>query len=90
MNVNIKVSLTDEQRNNMHRRLTGKQTKGMVSRATVNEFMQGCLDSFLTEEAPPKLFGIGSITAQEQMEVDRLRAEGQPDNYIVGWIKGGR
>jgi hypothetical protein len=52
MNVNVKLSLTDEQRNTMFRRLTGKNTKGMVSRADVNQWVKEELERFLTLGSP--------------------------------------
>lgn len=52
MNVNVKISLTDEERNIMHRRLTGKNTKGMVSRADVNQWVKTELERFLTLGSP--------------------------------------
>lgn len=47
MNVNVKLSLTDEERNTMYRNMTGKDVKRMVSRAEVNEFVQGCIAGML-------------------------------------------
>ena len=52
MNVNIKLSLTDEERNVMFRRLTGKSGKGMVSRADVNNWVKEQLERFLTLGSP--------------------------------------
>jgi hypothetical protein len=52
MNVNVKLSLTDEERNTMFRRLTGKTTKGMVSRADVNQWVKDQLQTFLTLGSP--------------------------------------
>lgn len=52
MNVNCKLTLTDEQRNTMFRRLTGKATKGMVSRADVCNWVNEQLERFLTLGSP--------------------------------------
>lgn len=52
MNVNVKVTLTDEERNVMFRRLTGKNGKGMVSRAEVNQWVKDNLERFLTLGSP--------------------------------------
>ena len=52
MNVNCKIALTDEERNVMFRRLTGKNGKGMVSRADVNNWIKDHLQSFLTLGSP--------------------------------------
>lgn len=55
MNVNVKVALTDEQRNVMYRNLTGKDVKRMVSRREVNDFVQGCIDAVLQPGSTAKL-----------------------------------
>jgi hypothetical protein len=52
MNVNVKISISDEDRNLMFRRLTGKDTKGMVSRADVNTWVKEQLERFLTVGSP--------------------------------------
>ena len=52
MNVNVKLSLTDEQRNVLKRRLTGKDVKAMISRKEVNELVQDFIASLLTGDAP--------------------------------------
>lgn len=52
MNLNCKLSLTDEQRNAIKRHLTGKDVKAMATRAEVCELVQELLEPFLT--APPK------------------------------------
>jgi hypothetical protein len=40
VNVNCKVTLTDDERNKMFRSLNGNNGKGMVSRADVNNFVK--------------------------------------------------
>lgn len=52
MNVNVKVTLTDEERNVMHNRLTGTLSKKMVSRADVNEFVKAKIERFLQVGSP--------------------------------------
>ena len=47
MNVNVKLSISDEDRNRMHNRLTGTNTKKMVSRADVNDWVKTQLEKFL-------------------------------------------
>ena len=49
MNVNVRVSLTDEQRNILKKRLTGKDVKAMVTRAEVNELVYAHIHSLLNE-----------------------------------------
>jgi len=47
MNGNFKYSMTDEQRNKLHNRLTGTNTKKLASRADVCEFLKSSLDKIL-------------------------------------------
>ncbi len=50
MNVNVKVSLTDEQRETMFRRLNFDK-KGLVSRKDVNDFVQTKISQSLNGDA---------------------------------------
>ncbi len=52
MNGNFKYTLTDEQRNQLYINLTGKNTKGMVSRADVCRLLQEALDEALKVYRP--------------------------------------
>jgi hypothetical protein len=52
MNVNVKLSISDEDRNLMSRRLTGKDSKKMVSRAEVNVWVKEQLEKFLRLGSP--------------------------------------
>ena len=47
MNVNVKISLTDEERNTLYRRITGKDVKRMISRKEVCELVQQHIDDLL-------------------------------------------
>jgi len=79
MNVNCKLSLTDEQRNTMFRRLTGKTGKGMVSRADVNNWVKDHLQSFLS---------LGSPTTEQVEEVETVRLTDEEfDNLEQGEIE---
>ena len=94
MKVNVKLSLSDEERNIMAVNISGKDSKRMVTRAEVNEFVQGCMDCItdaiigqpVTEMKPAK----NPLSSDEQAEVERLRAMGKSDSYIRGWLQVGR
>ena len=91
MNVNVKLSLTDEQRNVMYRNMTGKDVKRMVSRAEVNEFVRGCLAA-VVEDAPvdgegQPIHEVTQLTASEMREVKRLQEAGHNASYIRGWLQ---
>lgn len=51
MNLNCKLTLTDEQRNNIKRHLAGKNVKGLATRADVCQLVQHLLEPFLE---PPR------------------------------------
>ena len=105
MNVNIKISMSDEDRNIMAMNLTGKISKRMVTRAEVNQFVQGCLDSItdsINIGSPRETVKVGYIdtnvpkpaknwfTEDERSTVESLRAMGRDESYIRGWLQVGR
>ena len=70
MNVNVKLSISDEDRNLMSRRLTGKDSKKMVSRAEVNNWVKDQLEKFLRLGSP----ATAQIeTAREDEEFEELK-----------------
>lgn len=46
MNVNVKLSFTDEQLNNIKRHITGKQLKAKATRAEICELVKDLLEPF--------------------------------------------
>jgi hypothetical protein len=48
MNVNVKITLNDEQRNALYRRISGKNVKRLISRAEVNQLVQDFIASQLS------------------------------------------
>lgn len=96
MNVNVKLSLTDEERNTMYRNITGKDVKKMVSRKDVSEFVAGAIASVLVEgdeeqDTCDQTVPVSQLlTPSEVRIVERLSAEGKSESYIRGFIKGGR
>ena len=52
MNVNCKLSLTDEQRNNIKQHLAGKNVKALATRADVCQLIQDLLEPFLDPPRP--------------------------------------
>ena len=48
MNVNVKITLSDEQRNVMYRRISGKNVKRLISRAEVSQLVQDFIASQLS------------------------------------------
>ena len=54
MNVNCKISLTDEERNRLAALLDGSVSKRLATRKDVNEFVIGCIDYAVSTSAQPK------------------------------------
>lgn len=52
MNLNCKLSFTDEQRNNIKRHLAGKDVKALATRAEICKLVNELLEPYLT---PPRL-----------------------------------
>lgn len=79
MNVNVKVTLTDEERNVMFRRLTGKNGKGMVSRAEVNQWVKDKIQNFLS---------LGSPSTERVEEIEEINlTDNDVDNMETGEIE---
>ena len=54
MNVNCKISLTDEERNRLAALLDGNVSKRLATRKDVNEFVIGCIDYAVSTSPQPK------------------------------------
>ena len=50
MNVNVKLTITDEQRNQLAKVIDNTETKRLATRKDVNGFVQGCIDAALSEK----------------------------------------
>lgn len=89
MNGNFKYALDDSQRNTLHTYLTGKDTKTLVTRKQVCEFLQGTLDAALQPAQPPEHGALraSATPAWIEEETARLRDEGHDDSYIRGWLQ---
>ena len=94
MNVNIKVSLTDQERNLLKRKLTGKDVKAMVSRKEVNElvdgFMKAMLEDFEVED--DQRFDLSNDTIRPLQQFDQSKVPEQyrdkPLAWQMGWYRG--
>ncbi len=88
MNVNVKISISDEDRNVMFRRLTGKNTKGMVSRADVNEWVKEQLENFLRLGSPTtEQIGDAVADAMADSISDNVRIEDYTREEIEEIVK---
>lgn len=70
MNVNCKLSLTDEERNAMHNRLTGTSTKKMVSRADVNTWVKDQIERFIKVGSPTTEKVEVKLTPEQVADID--------------------
>ena len=95
MIVNVRLDISDEDRQRLASRIAGRPIKGLVKRREVVAFVEGCLakacadqqdgDSGQLESLPS-----GNLSAAELAAVERLREEGHDDGYITGWLIAGR
>lgn len=99
MRANIKVELTDEERNQVAIAIRGKPTKAMVTRAQLTEMVGGFLEGIISAEknpepetvthqvSKPATRRVYPITAQlEKMLAKRGYIEGHPKR--IGYIRG--
>jgi hypothetical protein len=54
MNLNCRLTLTDEQRNNIKRNLTGKNVKALATRAEICELVNDLLEAFTSPPRPTR------------------------------------
>ena len=95
MNVNIKVSLTDDQRNLIKRKLTGKAVKSMVTRKEVNYMVNGFMQALLEDlEQDHRIADSGQAQRNEvplqQFDQSKVPAEHRhmPLSWQMGWYRG--
>ena len=85
MNVNLKLSFTDEQRNLIKRRLVGKDVKALATRNDIKELVDGFVQSMLEEEQS------SPAPAPKQEFDQRLVPEqyrDKPLQWQMGWFRG--
>jgi len=82
MNVNVKLSINDEERRNFADYLDGHTSQRIATRKDVNNFVRGCLDAALNYEAK-----ITSPFVSEEDEIKQLTIKGFDASYIRGWLQ---
>lgn len=89
MNVNVKLTITDEERDILADYLDGKASKRLATRKDVNSFVQGCIAAATDGAATPEAEAATASDLPEwaYREADRLAAEGHDPSYIRGWLK---
>lgn len=90
MNVNIKLTLTDDQRNLIKRKLTGKNIKSMASRKEVNELVEGFIAATLEDIEGDREVAQKFETRIAQFDQDKVPAEyrTKPLAWQMGWYRG--
>jgi hypothetical protein len=103
MNVNIKLTLSDQERNLIARKIAGKDIKRLCSRADVNELVKGFMIGYLTELTTEFIAGAGvrdphTGETTVGMSVPRLEAPDlslvpekyadQTDQWKVSYLRG--
>ncbi|MDJ0905382.1 MAG: hypothetical protein QNI96_05140 [Woeseiaceae bacterium] len=98
MITNLRLDLTDRQRNDLACMLAGKKVARLATRAEITDYVTGLLERSLCEstavratpESPVRQQLAGALSFDEQQLVEQLRAAGKNDSYIRGYIKAGR
>jgi hypothetical protein len=88
MNINCKLSLTDEQRNNIKQHLAGKNVKALATRADICQLIQDLLEPLLepprpTREAKPGEIDEHFIEQHRQAEIDFCSDECCKQNQLL-------
>jgi hypothetical protein len=87
MNVNVKLSITDEWRNLLAGYIDGTQTKRLATRKDINQFVQGCIEAACNElPEDESLTPMGEVEGAVA-EIDRLEKDGHTKSYIRGWMQ---
>ncbi len=100
MITNVRIDLTDEQRNVLSRAINPSAPKRLATRQDVTEYVMGCIEAATApeaiSEAPRAVSTPSSVSApaytrlQAIMERERLsdkRLAGKSDSYVRGWCK---
>ena len=74
MKTNVKVSLTDDERNCLAVLFDGKQSKRLATRAEIVDFVDACIDAAL--EAHPGDAAAPSVTAAADTVIADINAGG--------------
>lgn len=94
MNVNIKISITDPERNLIARKLDGKNIKRMISRKEVNElvagFMEGLLSDLENESIERAGYDVPSARSLPPPDLSNVPDEyaDKPDSWKIGYLRG--
>lgn len=87
MNMNLKLSFTDEQRNLIKRKLTGKDVKALATRSDITEMVEGFVASVLEEEQPaPSPVPRATQQFDPSLVPDQYRDK--PLSWQQGWFRG--
>jgi hypothetical protein len=86
MKVNVKLDISDTERDTLADYIDGNQSKRLATRKDVNSFVQGCLDAALEADSQRHVFPANN----EADEIQQLRNAGHNDSYIRGWLQVGR
>lgn len=87
MKVNVKVSVSDSERDTLANYLDGKESARLATRKDVNNFLYGCLDAALLGQSSVDTY---DCQLDYDAEIERLHKEGFNESYIRGWMKIGQ
>lgn len=82
MKTNVSVVLTDEQRNALACRVSGKSVKRLITRREVNELVAGFFDAMLSEAANDANYRPNELSRVPKKYCDKSIA------WQRGWLRG--
>ena len=84
MIVNIRIEISDEQRNTLACAIAGKAVKRLATREDVTAYVEGAIARIEVKAED----SVDSQLARPLPIVERLRAEGRSDDYITSYLRG--
>ena len=93
MNVNIKLTLSDQERNLIARKIAGKDIKRLCSRAEVVEMVSGFMAGYLTELRAENYDNQNSPVSAPALSAPDLslvpeKYADMPDQWKVSYLRG--
>lgn len=94
MNTNIKIKLTDPERNLIARKLDGKKTKRMISRKEVNDLVAGFVEGLLCDIEQEHIdragFDIPAARTLPPPDLSQVPAKyrDRSPQFQAGWVRG--
>ena len=88
MKVNIKLAISDSDRNLIARKLAGKDIKRLASRAEINELVRGFIEGYLTELLNEPLNPATQAPTPPDLSLVPAVYSGKSDHWKASYLRG--